>query len=271
MTLISGISRAKRFFALFCCLAMLFVAACGGNADVPTPLPTLTLIPPTIVPTETPIGATATLPPRTNPQQLITPAATVSPLAISPVIQQFIDEATTRLTADLLVPANAVQLVELKSAVWTSIDYGCGEERLPGVNDLRIPGYRLVFDVNGTLFAFHTDETDTIVQCKRVNAALGETIPLVDIDPVAQELVLLARRQASQTQAVPLGEVAVTSVRAFTWQNTALGCPLPGQDYPPAVIDGYRIVLDVAGAAISYHTSFDRVVQCEPGNERLPD
>jgi hypothetical protein len=52
---------------------------------------------------------------------------------------------------------------------------------------------------------------------------------------------------------VDKSRVEVVKVEAVTWPNPSLGCPHQGMEYRQIPVDGYRIVLRVAGREYSYH------------------
>lgn len=89
-------------------------------------------------------------------------------------------------------------------------------------------------------------------------------------DPVAGELAALAQRRVAQDLNLPSRRVQIIEVTAFVWLDTSLGCPEPDQTYAVGDIDGYRIVLEVGDVQYIFHTDFDRVIPCDPANEKLP-
>jgi len=48
--------------------------------------------------------------------------------------------------------------------------------------------------------------------------------------------------------------VVVSSAERLTWNDGALGCPMPGMSYMQALVPGYRIVARTAEGAFIYHT-----------------
>jgi hypothetical protein len=52
---------------------------------------------------------------------------------------------------------------------------------------------------------------------------------------------------------VPDAEPIVVSADETTWNDGSLGCPEAGQVYTQALVDGYRIVLEVDGERFDYH------------------
>lgn len=102
--------------------------------------------------------------------------------------------------------------------------------------------------------------------------SLAETTPesLIEIDPIAAELVAIARRVVAQDLDLPTRRVRLVEVAPYVWTDSSLGCPAPGQVYSPIEILGYRIVVSAGDEEYLFHTDFDRVLPCDPENERLP-
>ncbi|MEO0564894.1 MAG: hypothetical protein AAF125_22495, partial [Chloroflexota bacterium] len=196
------------------------------NAPSATPPPSPTLIPATLTPSVTPVTPTATTPPRTNPLDLIaTPTPDPDVVAVPETVQGLVSFAEADLAAELEVPTADIILIVLESAVWRDIDYGCGEDRLPNVGELNIEGYRFVFEVNGESFAYHTDSSNNIRRCERADVAVGEVADVILADPVAEELVALARRRAaSEAGSIP-ERVTLVSIEVYQWPDASLGCP----------------------------------------------
>lgn len=66
--------------------------------------------------------------------------------------------------------------------------------------------------------------------------------------PVDQAVV-----EAGGEAGVDPDEIEVLVAEEVTWPDGALGCPQPGEMYTQALVEGYRIVLDVAGEEVHYH------------------
>jgi hypothetical protein len=89
-------------------------------------------------------------------------------------------------------------------------------------------------------------------------------------DPVAAELVGLAQRRVAETSNLPVRRIEVVEVKSYNWTDTSLGCPSPNETYAQQEVDGYRIVLSANNQQFIFHSDFDRVVACDPVNEKLP-
>jgi hypothetical protein len=75
---------------------------------------------------------------------------------------------------------------------------------------------------------------------------------------LADELDLAARR------------IRVIDVMPVTWTDSSLGCPQPGETYPPITIEGYRIVLAAGDDEYIFHSDSTQVIACDARTERLP-
>ncbi len=49
-------------------------------------------------------------------------------------------------------------------------------------------------------------------------------------------------------------EIVVVIAEDVTWRNGSLGCPEPGMSYTQALVDGFRVILEVEGAQYPYHS-----------------
>lgn len=121
-----------------------------------------------------------------------------------------------------------------------------------------------------------TPAPDTGLLASTLGAVLSPTPTLQQglatpiADPGAASLASLAQRLLSESLDLPQRRVRVTGVEVYTWGDTSLGCPLPGQAYTQVETNGYRLVLSVGDRDYFYHTDVDRVVLCAPENEVLP-
>jgi hypothetical protein len=93
---------------------------------------------------------------------------------------------------------------------------------------------------------------------------------LIDIDPIAAELVTIAQRDVAENLDLPMRRVQLVDLEGFVWEDSSLGCPLPNQTYTRIESFGYRIVVSAGNEEYIYHTDFDRVLPCDPDNEQLP-
>src|SRR5688572_30705454 len=125
--------------------ALLLIAACAPVV-MPTPAPTLPLIPPTITVTPLPQTPTATATDLPAPEDLLTPTA-LERLSDAPdedpIAAEMIALAQRRLSQDLDLPSRRIRLIEIAAVTWPDTSLGCPQpdiEYTPGTVD----GYRLV-------------------------------------------------------------------------------------------------------------------------------
>ncbi|MCK6578572.1 MAG: hypothetical protein L6Q98_10760 [Anaerolineae bacterium] len=102
-----------------------------------------------------------------------------------------------------------------------------------------------------------------------------ETMPtaelsLIERDPIAAELVGLAQAAVARETDLPIRRIQLEAIQAVVWTDSGLNCPLPDAAYTPMQIDGYRILLRAGDAEYLFHTDIDRIMSCDPENERLP-
>lgn len=238
-------------------------AACAPS-ETPAAVPTWTLIPATIADTPSPVPPTTTPPALSGPEDI--PAAqALIPAAAQPLVSSVMDDLAATLEAE----RSEIQLVLVEATTWTSADLGCPTGGFPDLEQA-IEGYRVILLVADTVYEYHTDSGSSIRRCGQEGSSIGETDVLVEVDPVAAELVALAQRRVSQERDVPASRVRVVEVSPYTWTDSSLGCPLDGEDYTAVEIDGYRIVLAVGDREFIFHTDFDRLIPCDSDDELLP-
>jgi hypothetical protein len=77
------------------------------------------------------------------------------------------------------------------------------------------------------------------------SADAGGDLPDVPVDQAVVD--------AGGEAGVDPDEIEVLVAEEVTWPDGALGCPQPDGMYTQALVEGYRIVLDVAGEEVHYH------------------
>lgn len=64
-----------------------------------------------------------------------------------------------------------------------------------------------------------------------------------------------ALRDAADRAGVDPEDVEVIEAEEVTWSDGAIGCPEPGNTYTQALVEGYRIVVEVDGERMHYHAA----------------
>jgi hypothetical protein len=89
---------------------------------------------------------------------------------------------------------------------------------------------------------------------------LEETLPTVPVDQAVTE--------AGGEFDVDPDRIEVLVAEEVTWPDGSLGCPEPGEMYTQALVEGYRIVLEVDGEEVHYHGARDEPpFRCEDPQE----
>lgn len=74
--------------------------------------------------------------------------------------------------------------------------------------------------------------------------------------PEADDLddkIAAAIDDAAASEGVDPADIEVILSERVTWPDGALGCPEPDMMYTQALVEGYRIILEVAGDEVAYH------------------
>ncbi len=72
------------------------------------------------------------------------------------------------------------------------------------------------------------------------------------------EKVALAMTDLVNRTGADATAINVVSIEEVTWRDGSLGCPIPGMRYTQALVNGERIILEVAGTRYHYHSGGDR-------------
>jgi len=90
-----------------------------------------------------------------------------------------------------------------------------------------------------------------------------------DID-AARKALIAARQAYVEAQGLPFFGPAVVAFDPVEWNDTSLGCPMPGVVYAQVITPGFRLVFEYQGQQSEYHTDQDgsNVVTCDtdPGS-----
>ncbi len=238
---------------------LLMIGACTP-AIIDTPVPTQTLIPPTITPTATPIIPTPT--PQNLPEAqsfILTP----SPTPLRPLLQSqqsfdmdVISMTRSDLALNLGVQEGQLQLVEVLNRFYYAPECSLNVESLPSSLS---SGYEVVWVVNEEVYSYLT-WGQSFVWCD-INPLRGKY--LTAIDPIAAELSALAIRRVQQQLDTDDTIVELSDVVPVQWRDSSLGCPQEGSDYAQALIDGYRIIVTDGETSYLFHTDSVQLVSCD--------
>lgn len=88
-------------------------------------------------------------------------------------------------------------------------------------------------------------------------AAAKPVIPMPD-SPMIQEQVGKARDDLAKQLGIDTADIDLVEYQAVTWRDGSLGCPRPGMAYTQALVEGYRIQLQVESTQYNYHGAAGR-------------
>ncbi len=238
---------------------MMAVSACASTTSAPVPQPTGALILFTPTPTEVPITPTPTLPPP--------PAA--SDLILTPrVVDTGFENDAPILSATLLdlavetgIEVRQIVPVGAESVHWDGENLDCDNELLR-LTTQGIAGYQVIYLIDTDIYVYHTSDEEFLL-CDEYDILDAPAEVLIQIDPVAADLVALARRRIAQELDLSTRLIDILDVSVETWADTSLGCPADDQSYENVSTNGYRILLLAGGNEYLFHTSFDRLIRCE--------
>ena len=138
-----------------------------------------------------------------------------------------------------MVPTRRIPrwLVVVPGAVFAVLLVGCGaaeDEGLPGIDPVEDPDT--------------TEDRDA-----DTGDDLGdESQEGSDVDRDRPEVASAVSDAAERTGTDP-ADIEVVAFEQVTWSDGAMGCPEPGQMYTQALVEGYRVLVTVDGAELTYH------------------
>lgn len=98
------------------------------------------------------------IPPSSEIQRI--PEATVTVEA-----EKLVSIALADLSSRLSIDPQEVHVVSTEPQLWTDAALGCPSPREVYAQQT-LPGYRLILEVNGQIYIYHTDTTGTVILCQ---------------------------------------------------------------------------------------------------------
>lgn len=147
-------------------LLLLLVAGCGAGAgEAPTAAAT------TVMQERTALAPLATATPVPAPPEA---TETEEAAAVGEEVQRLVRED---LSQRLDVSVTAIEIVSVQAVTWDDASFGCA---LPGIDYVRAntPGFKIVAEVEGEQYRYHTDEGQRAVLCAENDMPVLPTIPV---------------------------------------------------------------------------------------------
>jgi hypothetical protein len=105
-----------------------------------------------------------------------------------------------------------------------------------------------------------TQAMDTPDRINETITKMPERVPPTDaITPITgevpSELLDSILKDLSQRTGVAVDKIKVIQAQSIVWNDGALGCPQPGVRYTMALVNGYRVILEVEDQQYDYHAA----------------
>ena len=107
------------------------------------------------------------------------------------------------------------------------------------------------------------DATSTAPSSTRAPFDIASPLPTesaIDVPdgvPAAIWPLIVEALEAETDRSIDASDVELVSVEAVTWNDGSLGCGKPGEVYTQALVDGFRVVVEVDGHEYDYRVPQD--------------
>ena len=150
--------RFRRISMLACILS-------AGCQSFLTPGPAEATLQPTLPVDSTVFSVIVTV----YPVEAITPVPTGYPegtASFDPAVNAIISQVRNDLSQKTGVSLEKIRILEVEAVEWPDSSLGCGE---PGAVYLPVitPGFRILLEVDGQIYSYHTNASNQFVHCAR--------------------------------------------------------------------------------------------------------
>lgn len=243
-------------------------SACSpGAAGTEVPTQVLDFASPT--PSVTPAPPTPTLPadPVLGVDDLVT--SVPADLAALDAEQQRMAQLAIADATDIAGTAAGLRVAYIQAMRWPGPTLSCDTTTASIEDTLRagVDGYHILLTTGATVYDYRADRDQQVLRCNVADLGdiTGQTLVL--IDPAAAEMAEMARQRIARQLDVPARRVRLVDIRAVTWDDTSLGCPVAGQTYIEGPVAGYRLVVAAADTEYVFHSDFDRLMLCQRADD----
>jgi hypothetical protein len=201
-------------------------------------------------------------------------------IGLSPEAEKVIVLTQKDLAERLSIAEEVIVVQSIEPVTWPDASLGCPE---PGQLYAQVltPGFRVIVDVDGQSYEYHTGTLEPIILCREEGSTMEDTVvpgtaePAGAVEPSLEALVAEAREDLAQKLGVPTEQITTLEAKAVVWPDSSLGCPQPGMNYLQVLQDGALILLGFEDNVYEYHSGGNRApFLCEqplkPEKESLP-
>jgi len=164
--------------------------------------------------------------------------------------QAAIDLAIRTVNESTSVSRDSISHLRIRSVQWPDSSLGCAE---PGMQYLQrvTPGYMVSFTANEKIYTVHTGDGSAIV-CERFNDLMTERQQRGRAVIKAHET---ARTDLAKRLMVDVEMIKVTTIKAETWPDSSLGCPVAGEQYVQGQVEGLIINMTCLNRQYEYRVT----------------
>jgi hypothetical protein len=168
--------------------------------------------------------------------------------------------AIDALSAQLGIPKDRIAVDAVTAVDWPDGSLGCPK---PGMGYLTVitPGHKIALRADGATHFVHEANGRAIV-CSQPDAAADPAVGSSKL-PFGRQFQL-ARQDLARRLGVPESGIRMTAATAAVWDDSALGCPEPGTQYPQVETTGWILVLGHGQREFKYHADAQRAIPCPP-------
>jgi hypothetical protein len=156
-------------------------------------------------------------------------------------------KAIDRLARMTHADPGEVTVVSVEGVDWPDATLG-GARKGDMAIQVVTPGYRVVLEVNGRRYEYHTDLQNRVILAQSPSEASPEAASIPGIGDGCQ--TDLAKRLS-----IPVAEISVLKTQPVQFRDGSLGLPRPGELYTQMLRPGFRVILEARGVKYLYATA----------------
>lgn len=173
--------------------------------------------------------------------------------------QHAIDVAKSKITKELKIQPEELQLVSVEPHTWSNSGLGCAASGNMKAQ-VMTPGYIITFKNSNKQIVVHATEKYA-VRCDHdipLRNAHTVGVPLRNLN----EMIDKAKSDLAEKLRVQPSTIRTLRFIPAEWPDTSMECVISGESIEQKVTRGYRIALNHSGRTYVYHTDMNRVRAC---------
>lgn len=163
--------------------------------------------------------------------------------------QAAIELAIAAIPADPPLSRDSIQNLKIRSVDWSDGSLGCPQPGQEYTQQI-VPGFFVSFSVEGEIKTVHVGN-GRAVECDRFGEIMDERRKR---SQAYLQVYQSARIDLARRLYVDPEQVEIVSMKAETWTDSSLGCPVDGEDYEHGAYEGLRIEMKCRDHRYEYRT-----------------